>query len=157
MEKRRRNKGGWKLGHITALKAVYFSSLASFPSFCHSVCQVYFFLSLPFLIPSHVFKLSVVVTVCSCLLWFPYGFIRERDRERRGRDDLVEEGMSLHAVIDYYFSSSALLFYCSPPHYSHPSEAPQQSHSSPSVPCLSLCLPVCRLGHRLSSSSLQSC
>lgn len=36
----------------------------------------------------------------------------EREGQRE-RGDLVEEGMSLHAVIGYYFSSSALLFYLS--------------------------------------------
>lgn len=49
----------------------------------------------------------------------------ERKKEEEG-DDLVEEGMSLHAVIGYYFSSSAPLFSLSlsPSHYLHPGEHP---------------------------------
>lgn len=36
---------------------------------------------------------------------------------RAERDDLLEEGMWLHAVIEYYFNSSALLLYLSPSCY----------------------------------------
>lgn len=69
--------------------------------------------------------------VSSVSFWFSCGF---------DKDDLVGEGMSLHVVIGYYFSSAALLFYLSPSNYLHPNERPQQSPSSHrcSVVCLSL-------------------
>ena len=73
-----------------------------------------------------VCRLSIAPAIL-CLLWFPCGPDRERERERgRGRDDLVEGDVSSC----YYFSSSALLFSLSPPHYVRPSGAPQQSPSS---------------------------
>ena len=148
-----RYKGGGKLGHITLLKAVYFASLslALSPSFLSlsffSVSAELLFLlsrSSPYILPhSSMYCVSCLYTCllsslpfCDCsgshVGMTERGKVRQSEREggrEGGRDDLVEEGMSLHAVIWYYFSSSALLFHLSPPHYSHPSEALQQSHS----------------------------
>lgn len=155
MEEMRGIKKG-KLGHITAQGCLLCLCLSCSPSFlCLSIFLPSFSLLLHLLTFSFfiTFPFSQISVLCGTLhfLWFlpssvfsrSHVGLTERDRKRwRERNDLVEEGMSLHAVTGYYFSSSALLFFLSPPHYLHPSEPPQQSLLS-ALCVLSICVCWC--------------
>lgn len=124
-------------------------------SFFSPVSAELFFLPLPLLFTPFLSVLRLVslhflslLPSCVCsgshVGFTERGRVRHRDGETErggggGSNDLVEEGMSLHAVIGYYFSSSALLFHPSPSHYLHLSERLQRSHSS-SCCVLSICV-----------------
>lgn len=101
--------------------AVYFASLSCshsiFLSFFSPVCQLFFPSSLPLLLTFSSF-LSNLHTAVYISLSFSLSF--QPSRVCSGscvglteRDDLVVERMSLHAVIEHYFSSDAFLFYLS--------------------------------------------
>lgn len=75
-------------------------------------CSLYIFVSTFFHFLPHVPGSSSVVLHVSALR-----IVSVSSVVRAERDDLLEEGTWLHAVIEHYFNSSALLLHLSPSCY----------------------------------------